>query len=151
MKTSTLFILAFAGYFLTFSNHGFAGNEDTQANNSRFSKVNSYLLTMHKNDQYTEDFLFYLTYLENSDSIYHLDTVAKVYLAQGYNKRAIELYQKRVLPWAKLESMETQNSFNQYYAKLLSAKSKPKISKIKKPSVFKPVENRNKAFGKVRK
>ena len=117
----------------------------------RFDKVNDYLLLMHDSKNYSDDFQFYLSHLEKSDNLHHLDTVARVYLDHGYKQRALDLYRARILPWIKIEDAETQNEFNAYYAAIKASEQHKKLIKIKKPSLFKAVEDRGKRYGKIRK
>ena len=74
----------------------------------RMSQVNLYLWHMHTNKNYTQNYKFYLKWQENSitksgyDDIGFLDTIAWVYKDNGNKKKAIEIYETRILPWVDI-------------------------------------------------
>jgi hypothetical protein len=82
---------------------------------SRLKKVNSYVWEMHKQKNYTNDYLFYVKFLENSTDVNHLDTVAHAYYDNGHVQKAIEVYEEKILPWLKFESSKTRASLENYY------------------------------------
>ncbi len=75
---------------------------------TRMNRVNDYLWHMHQTKKYTKNYKFYLKWLENSinksgyDDISLLDTIAWVYKDHGDKKKAIKIYQTRILPWVDL-------------------------------------------------
>lgn len=80
----------------------------------RMRKVNDYLWNMHqmkvaRGEKYEEGYAFYLKYLEQSEDVDYLDTVAQVYNDNGNKKKAIEIYEKRILPWVALDGENTKN------------------------------------------
>lgn len=90
----------------------------------RMEKVNTYLWKMHENKKLEEGYEFYLKYLEQSDNISHLDTVAHIYNDSGNKKKAIEIYEKRILPWVALEDEATKTQFRGYYEAIAGAAAK---------------------------
>jgi hypothetical protein len=74
----------------------------------RMNQVNLYLWHMHENKNYTQNYKFYLKWQENSisksgyDDISMLDTIAWVYKDNGNKKKAIEIYETRILPWVDI-------------------------------------------------
>jgi len=74
----------------------------------RMKQVNLYLWHMHETKKYTKNYLFYLKWQENSiaksgyDDINFLDTIAWVYKDHNNKKKAIEIYQTRILPWVDI-------------------------------------------------
>ena len=85
---------------------------------TRMSKINTYLWNMHKSAKYTKDYKFYLNYLEKSDDINDLDTVAWVYKDNGNKKKAIKIYKIRIMPWVKIEKEEVQAKYEIYFKKI---------------------------------
>jgi len=73
----------------------------------RMKKVNAYLWHMHET-KYTKNYKFYLKWQENSiaksgyDDINFLDTIAWVYKDNGNKKKAIEIYETRIVPWVDI-------------------------------------------------
>jgi len=97
----------------------------------RMSKVNTYLWNMHlmknvRNKEYEEGYIFYLNYLEQAEDIMYLDTVAQVYNDNGDNKKAIEIYEKRILPWVVIEDDRTKEEYKEKYEKLKGIKREVK-------------------------
>lgn len=84
----------------------------------RMKKANQYLWDMHKANKLEEGYKFYLNYLEQSEDINYLDTVAKIYNDSGNKKKAIEIYEKRILPWVALEDEATKAEFKEYYEEI---------------------------------
>lgn len=84
----------------------------------RMKKVNQYLWDMHKANKLEEGYKFYLNYLEQSEDINYLDTVAHIYNDSGNKKKAIEIYEKRILPWVALEDEATKAKFKGYYEEI---------------------------------
>jgi hypothetical protein len=100
---------------------------------SRMNKVNEYLWNMHKTGKYTKDYKFYLKYLEKSDDITNLDTVAWVYKDNGNKKKAIEIYKTRIMPWVKIEKPKIQEKYKIYFKKISDQiVSSPKPKKTSK-------------------
>jgi hypothetical protein len=100
---------------------------------TRMGKVNTYLWNMHETGKYTKDYKFYLKYLEKSDDIIKLDTVAWVYKDNGNKKKAIEIYKTRIIPWIKIEEPEIQEKYEIYFKKISDQKvSLPKSKKTSK-------------------
>ncbi len=93
-----------------------------KCNGERIEKVNDYLWSMHQRGKYAEDYSFFLEYLEQSEEIRHLDTVAQVYNDNGDNKKAIKIYEKRILPWLSIENEKTAREYKEYYEKLKNQK-----------------------------
>ena len=85
---------------------------------SRMDKVNTYLWNMHEKGAYTKDYKFYLNYLEHSDDINHLDTVAWVYKDHSNRAKAIEIYKKRIMPWVKIEKPKIQQEYQKYFQQI---------------------------------
>ena len=86
---------------------------------SRLKKVNQYLWHMHEAGKYTKGYQFYLKYLEdNTENIVQLDTVAQVYLDTGNKKKALEIYEKRILPWIVIENSAKRAEYQGYYNKI---------------------------------
>jgi len=83
------------------------GTEYVSDIKKRMNQVNAYLWHMHET-KYTKNYKFYLKWLENSikksgyDDINLIDTIAWVYKDNGNQKRAIELYETRILPWVDI-------------------------------------------------
>ncbi|MCI5164650.1 MAG: hypothetical protein D3903_00830 [Candidatus Electrothrix sp. GM3_4] len=92
--------------------------------NERIKKVSSYLWDMHEKGVYEEGYKFYLDYLEQTEDISYLDTVAHVYNDNGDKKKAIEIYEKRILPWVALEGETTKAKFRGYYDEIKNGKIK---------------------------
>lgn len=90
----------------------------------RMEKVNEYLSAMHESGKYEEGYKFYLEYLEQAEHINYLDTVAKVYNDNGNKKKAIEIYEKRILPWVALENDEAKARARGYYDEIRNGKIK---------------------------
>jgi len=89
----------------------------------RADKVNNYLWHMHEIGKYDKSYKFYLTwlekYLESSgfDDINYLDTIARVYKDNGNKKKAIYIYETRIIPWVELEYKDKkfQQKWKKYY------------------------------------
>lgn len=92
--------------------------------NERMKKVSSYLWEMHKSGKYEEGYKFYLDYLEQTEDISYLDTVAHVYNDNGNKRKALEIYEKRILPWVALEGESTKAKFRGYYDEIKNGKIK---------------------------
>lgn len=90
----------------------------------RMKKVNQYLWDMHKANKLEEGYQFYLNYLEQSEDINYLDTVAHIYNDSGNKKKAIEIYEKRILPWVALEDEATKTKFKGYYEAIAGTAAK---------------------------
>lgn len=88
----------------------------------RMSKVNSYLWHMHET-KYTKNYKFYLKWQENSidksgyDDISLLDTIAWVYKDHGNKKKAIEIYETRILPWVDVVFEDDKHGKNKIFRK----------------------------------
>ena len=86
----------------------------------RMGKVNSYLWHMHET-KYTKNYKFYLKWQENSiaksgyDDISLLDTIAWVYKDNGDKKKAIEIYETRILPWIDVEFEDDKKGKNKKF------------------------------------
>jgi len=93
-----------------------------KSNGERIEKVNNYLWNMHQRGKYEKDYPFFLEYLEQSEEIPHLDTVAQVYNDNGDNKKAIKIYEKRILPWLSIENEEIAIAYKEYYERLKNQK-----------------------------
>lgn len=104
------------------------GNAVTDNNTSyseeRMKKVNEYLRNMHFDNKYEKGYEFYLEYLEHSENLFHLATVAYVYNDHGNKKKAIEVYEKRILPWVALEGEGMKTRFRGYYDEIKNGKLK---------------------------
>ncbi len=95
----------------------------------RMNQVNSYLWHMHETKKYTKNYKFYLKWLENSinksgyDDISLLDTIAWVYKDHGNKKKAIQIYETRILPWVDIwfendkqgKNKAFRNKWKKYY------------------------------------
>ncbi len=87
----------------------------------RMAQVNSYLWHMHETKNYTQNYEFYLKWQENSilksgyDNISLLDTIAWVYKDNGNKKKAIEIYETRILPWVDIWFEDDKNGKNKKY------------------------------------
>ncbi|MCI5167901.1 MAG: hypothetical protein D3903_17915 [Candidatus Electrothrix sp. GM3_4] len=73
---------------------------------------------------YEEGYKFYLNYLEQTENINYLDTVAQVYNDNGNKRKALEIYEKRILPWVALEKEKTKAEFRGYYDEIKNGKIK---------------------------
>lgn len=89
-----------------------------KCNNERIEKVNKYLWIMHEKGKYEGDYSIFLEYLEQSEEIDHLDTVAQVYNDNGEHKKAIKIYEKRILPWLPIEDERIIRAYKEKYEKL---------------------------------
>ncbi len=89
----------------------------------RMNQVNSYLWHMHENKKYTQNYKFYLKWQENSiaksgyDDISFLDTIAWVYKDNGNRKKAIEIYETRILPWVDIWFKDNKKAFRDKWKK----------------------------------
>lgn len=122
-----------AGFFSSMAG-GAIGNAITKKknhSNERMQKVNIYLWDMHESGRYEEGYQFYLNYLEQSEDIGYLTTVAQVYHDNGNKSKAIEIYEKRILPWVVLEDERTKAEYRGSYDEL-------KNGKIKVPTNYNP-------------
>ena len=109
-----------AGFFTSFAASALA-NDLSKGGipASRIKKLNSYLWNMHKSGKYDKNYRYYLKYLEtHTENISYLDTVAQVYLDKGNKKKALAVYEKRILPWLVIEDQRTQDDFRNYYKKI---------------------------------
>ena len=111
----------------SYGSRGGGGGQHTIVKATRMDKVNTYLWKMHKIGKYSKDYTFFLKYLEQSDDINDLDTVAWVYKDNGNKQKAIEIYKQRILPWLKIESPKIQNKFKRHFQEISD-----KVIKIKK-------------------
>jgi tetratricopeptide (TPR) repeat protein len=93
-----------------------------KCNGERIEKVNDYLWSMHQRGKYAEDYSFFLEYLEQSEDIRHLNTVAQVYNDNGDHKKAIKIYEKRILPWLSIENERIAREYKELYEKLKNQK-----------------------------
>ena len=87
---------------------------------------------MYGNNKYEEGYKFYLNYLEQSEDINYLDTVAQIYNDTGDHKKAIEVYEKRILPWVVLENDEVKEQYKNKYEILKKYAETAKTNKEKK-------------------
>ncbi len=97
---------------------GAIGSSSSSSSPSRMKKVNTYLWDMHKEGKLEDGYQFYLQYLEKSDNLDYLDTVAWIYYDSGNKKKAIEIYKKRILPWAAIEDESEKERWKKNYEKL---------------------------------
>lgn len=82
---------------------------------SRYKQINSYIWDMHQAKKYNEDYLYYTEILTGSSDIDHLDTAAWAYYDNGNAKKAIEIYENKILPWLKFESYSKRTNFENNY------------------------------------
>ena len=126
-----------AGFFSSFAASALANDISNNHRNSgniqtldRFAKVNTYLWNMHKKHKYNNDYEVYAKYLEKSNKLDHLDTVAYVYYDHNNTKKAIEIYEQRILPWLKFEKKKKIRNFEKNYKKFTNLKGKIDYSKF---------------------
>jgi len=73
-------------------------NQTTILNNVAIA--NAHLWNMHLVKNYTKNYKFYLNFLEkNAKSYRYWDTVAVVYLENNKAKKALKIYEEKVMPW----------------------------------------------------
>lgn len=73
--------------------------------------ANSHLWSMHLIKSYTKNYKFYLDYLEkNAQNFKQWDTVAVVYFENKEGKKALEIYEKHVMPW--IVGVDNKNIFH---------------------------------------
>lgn len=115
-----------AGFWKSMAGGAIGGAIGSKAgySSSRMDKINSYLWSMHKRGEYEEGYQFYLQYLEQAEDVDYLDTVAKVYNDNGNKKKALEIYEKRILPWVALEGDRKKTKFRGYYDVIKNGKIK---------------------------
>jgi hypothetical protein len=76
---------------------------------------------MHETKKYTKNYKFYLKWLEHSieksgyDDINYLDTIAWVYKDHKNKKKAIEIYETRILPWVDVEFEDDPKGLNKKF------------------------------------
>lgn len=64
-------------------------------------KVNKYLWAMVKEKQYVEGYELLAEVLETSNNVSYIETAARAYFDNGKKDKAIELYERKVLPLAR--------------------------------------------------
>lgn len=104
-------------------------NNNTSYSEERMKKVNEYLRDMHFDNKYEKGYEFYLEYLEHSENIFHLATVAYVYNDHGNKKKALEVYEKRILPWVVLEDDRTKTMYKKVYEEIKNGKTETPAGK----------------------
>lgn len=115
------------GTFIVGAGGGYVGGNmakgscQPSATISRAEKVNTLLWEMHRTN-YEQNYKTYLSYLENSreykENIYFPDTVAFVYLDHGDHKKALDIYEKDIIPWIQFESIEKQGRYRRIHKAL---------------------------------
>ena len=114
--------IAHAGFFgsMVGGAIGASSSVDSSVVHTRMSRINIYLWNMYEKGVYSKDYKFYLKYLEKSDDIADLDTVARVYKDNGNKKKAIKIYKTRILPWVKIRDSEIQTKYKKYFKEISS-------------------------------
>jgi len=91
---------------------------------SRAKKINAYLWDMHEAKKYNEIYEYYVKELEQSTNISYQDTIAWVYYDNNNSQKAIEVYEKKVMPWLRFEKKKKRKSFERTYRKFTGLKGK---------------------------
>lgn len=85
---------------------------------SSFKELNTYLWDMHKANKYDKAWEFYAKQLSVTNEIEYLDTVARAYYDNGYENKALEIYETRILPFSRIKSAKTKSNYASYYNEL---------------------------------
>lgn len=91
--------------------------------NAEIKAINTYLWKMVKTKKYVEGYEFLAEALEVSGSASYLDTAAQAYFDNGQKEKAIELYETRILPIARV----TCKSCIPTYKRMVGLKGDQKI------------------------
>lgn len=81
-------------------------------------QINLYLWDMVVKKTYEPGYEFYAEILENSREIYSIDTAAQAYFDNGKKEQAIELYETKVLPTARV----FKGDYEKTYRRLIGEK-----------------------------
>ncbi len=91
------------------------------------NQFNDELWEMHKNKSYSGDYMEKANWLNSHHSVNdaiktstylgHLDTVAWTYMDNGYKQEALDVYEKKILPFCKSDSRLCRK-YKNYYTNL---------------------------------
>lgn len=158
MKKNVLFLVlvmvacvsqGYAGFFSSLMGSVVANDLSSSANAnrpgyitpSRAKKINGYLWDMHTKKKYDAQYVYYLTELEKSSDINYQDTLAWVYYDNNDSQKAVEIYEKHVMPWLRFEKRQKRNSFERNYKKFSGITGKIDYLTILQKNL--PIEEKN--------
>jgi len=127
----------YAGFFSSLMGSVVANDLSSSASHAyispdRASKINTYLWNMHKAKKYDTQYIYYLKEFEKSTDVDHQDTLAWVYYDNNNTQKAIEIYEKNVLPWLRFKKRSKKISRENTYRKFTGIKGKIDYSDILK-------------------
>ena len=136
----------YAGFFSSLMGSVVANDLSSSASRayispSRAKKINSYLWDMHKAKKYDTQYIYYSKELEKSSDIDYQDTLAWVYYDNNDSQKAVEIYEKHVMPWLRFEKRQKRNSFERNYKKFSGITGKIDYLTILQKNL--PIEEKN--------